>query len=100
LKGLPIKEAFSILERFRKLDLVGVEVDTAVPNIQGYNFFDQILLMIIEYLEVEISEEIQVHFIPIVANAHHTGPVLEEQANLIVETLTLEVLKRDHAIWY
>lgn len=51
-------------------------------HVKLLNLFNARLLVVDEYLEIDISQKIQVHFISIVADGHDKGAILIKKVNL------------------
>lgn len=67
-----------------------------MADIERNYFFNDVLLVIAENLQVKIAEQVEIYLIPVVPNAHHARAMLMNQANLLLERLALKIHEGDH----
>lgn len=54
-------------------------------HIEWNYFFNDILLVIAENFEVKISKQVEIYFVSVIADTHHAGTMLMNQANLLIK---------------
>lgn len=60
-------------------------------NVQGQDLLNQVPLRVVEYLHVEIPQQIEIHLVTVVPDAHDARAVLIQQVDLIAERLSVEI---------
>jgi hypothetical protein len=72
-------------QAIRQLDLVNIELRPRMTGVKRDNLLNQILLVIVEDFNIEIVQEIQVHLVTIIPDAHHKRATFVQDLDLLVE---------------
>jgi hypothetical protein len=81
-----------------KLDLVDVKFGARVTSVQRYDLLNQVVLVIVKYLNIKVSDQVEVHFIAVVSNAGNKRSALIEHLDLFVEGERIELRPDDHEL--
>jgi len=67
-------------------------------HVERSDLFDAGILVVDEYFEVVIAQQIKIHLVSIVANGHDEGSLLIKNINLLLQCQLLIFLPRNHAL--
>jgi hypothetical protein len=65
-------------------------------HIQQMDFFNQITLVIIKYLDVMMIQQIQIDLISVVTNGHHKTSLLIQDFDFSIKGITIKLLPSNH----
>jgi hypothetical protein len=72
-------------QAIRQLDLIYIKLGSCVTCIQWYDLLDQIVLMIVEDLDVKVTDQVQIYLVTVVADTHDKRSPFVQNLDLFVK---------------
>jgi hypothetical protein len=69
----------------RKLDLINVEFDPGIADVERDDLFNKVFFVVIEYLHVKITDQVQIYLVTIIPDAHNKHTILVQRLQLLVK---------------